>query len=68
MQGSGCAMKACAIGILPLIQKLKNPSKWIQNWYVDDGSCLGKLKYLIEWLEFLSIEGPIMDTTMRPQK
>ena len=57
-QESGCAMQAYAIGILPLIQKLKNPSKWIQNWYADDGSCLGKLKYLIEWLELLSFEGP----------
>ena len=66
MQGSGSAMPAYAIGILPLIQKLKNPSKWIQNWYANGGSCLGKLKYLIEWLELLSFEN--INTTMRPQK
>ena len=41
-QGSGCVMQAY---VLPFIQKLKNPSKWIHNWYADDGSSLGKLKY-----------------------
>ena len=29
-QGSGCAMQAYAIGILPMIKKLKNPERWIQ--------------------------------------
>jgi hypothetical protein len=51
-------MQAYAIGILPLIQKLKNPSKWIQNWYADDGSCLGEFKHLKEWLKLLTSEGP----------
>ena len=57
-QGSGCAMQAYAIGILPLIRKLKNSEKWTQNWYADDGSCLGGLANLVEWLKLLDIEGP----------
>jgi hypothetical protein len=57
-QGSGCAMQAYAIGILPLVRKLKNPEKWIQNWYADDGSCLGEFNNLIEWLKMLDAEGP----------
>ena len=57
-QGSGCAMQAYAIGNLPLVKALKNPSKWIQNWYADDGSCLGELKNLVEWLKMLLVEGP----------
>jgi hypothetical protein len=52
-------MQAYAIDILPLIQKLKNPSKWIQNWYADNVlASPRKLKYLIEWLKLLSFEGP----------
>jgi hypothetical protein len=57
-QGSGCAMQAYAIGILPLVKKLKDPLRWIQNWYADDGSCLGKFENLIEWLNLLMKEGP----------
>ena len=57
-QGSGCAMQAYAIGILPLIRKLKKPDKWTQNWYADDGSCLSDFDKLIEWLKLLIIEGP----------
>ena len=57
-QGSGLAMQAYAIGNLPFIHKLKNPAKWIQNWYADDGSCLGPFDSLKEWLQLLSTEGP----------
>ena len=57
-QGSGCAMQAYAIGILPMIKKLKNPERWIQNWYADDGSCLAKFQNLAEWLKLLMEEGP----------
>ena len=57
-QGSGCTMQAYAIGNLPLVKALKNSSKWIQNWYADDGSCLGEFKNLVEWLKMLLIEGP----------
>ena len=32
--------------------------RWIQNWYADDGSCLGKFENLIEWLKLLMKEGP----------
>ena len=59
-QGSGCAMQSYAISNPPLVhvKALKNPSKWIQNWYADDGSCLGEFKNLVEWLKMLLIEGP----------
>ena len=48
-------MQAYAIGNLPLIHKLKNPAKWIQNWYADDGSCLGPFDSLKEWLQLISL-------------
>ena len=57
-QGSGLAMQAYAVGNLPLIQKLKNSTHWIQNWFADDGSCLGPLDNLIQWLRLLNNEGP----------
>ena len=50
-------MQVYAIGNLPLIKTLKNLSKWIQNWYADDGSCLGEFKNLKEWLKLLILEG-----------
>ena len=57
-QGSGLAMQAYAVGNLPLFQKLKNSTHWIQNWFADDGSCLGPLDNLIQWLRLLNNEGP----------
>ena len=57
-QGSGLAMQAYAIGNLPLIRSLKNPSKWIQAWFADDGACLADFKNLKDWLAILSTEGP----------
>ena len=50
-------MQVYAIGNLPLIKTLKNLSKWIQNWYADDGSCVGEFKNLKEWLKLLILEG-----------
>ena len=38
--------------------KIKQPSKWIQNWYADDGSCFGPFHSLVEWLKIVQDEGP----------
>ena len=51
-------MQSYAIGNLPFIRKLKQPSKWIQNWYADDGSCLGPFHSLVEWLKIVQDEEP----------
>ena len=38
-----------AIGVLPLISRLKNPELHKQNWYADDSSCAGSPLHIKEW-------------------
>jgi len=51
-------MQAYAIGNLPLVKLLKNPNKWIQAWYADDGACLASFDNIKEWINILAKEGP----------
>ena len=56
-QGDPLAMLFYAVGVLPLIINLKSNS-WIQTWYADDSSCLGKLRSIHNWFNILITEGP----------
>jgi len=48
-QGDSLSMFLYAVGTLPLIKLLKNPSKWTQVWYADDASACGRLTYVTQF-------------------
>ena len=66
-QGDPLSMLMYAIGVLPLIRPL-NSNTWIQSWYADDSSCIGKLENVKKWLEKLLIEGPKWGYYPEPEK
>ena len=47
-----------AAGVMPLVTKLKDPSRHRQNWFADDSSCGGRLQRVYEWLANLQALGP----------
>ena len=57
-----------AIGTLPLIKLLKNPSKWTQVWYTDDASACGRLTYIRQWFDLLLKIGPSFGYFSNPCK
>ena len=66
-QGDPLAMfYGCAI--MPLIQKLKNMTENVQEWYAGDASSFGKLTSLKKWLEILQKEGPAFGYFPEPTK
>ena len=59
-QGDPLSMFMYAVGILPLVLSLKNPSRWTQLWYADDASAAGTLDDLYEWFTLLRDRGLLM--------
>ena len=57
-QGCPLAMLQYAVGVHPLIMRLKDPLKHIQNWYADDSACTGLLLRIRDWLMQLMEIGP----------
>ena len=47
-----------AIGTLPLIRSLHDPSCWTQIWYADDAFTEGSLEGIHEWFSLLCSQGP----------
>lgn len=56
-QGDPLSMFLYAVGMLPLIRKLKSQN-WRQNWYADDSACFGEIQKVREWFDVLKVEGP----------
>ena len=83
-QGDPLGMLMYAIGLLPLVQKLKTGSSfleqlrlkeeldneidWKQNWFADDSSCIATLRAALEWLKLLVKEGPKFGYFPEPEK
>ena len=60
-QGDPAAMGMYALSVVPLINATKDIAKdglFLQAWYADDGTGLGKLQQLREWWNQVSILGP----------
>ena len=67
-QGDPLSMFMYAIGTLPLIRSLHNPSRWTQIWYADDTSAGGSLENIQEWFSLLCSKGPAFGYFPEPTK
>jgi len=67
-QGDLLSMFMYAVGTLPLIRSLHNPTHWTQLWYADDASAGGSLSDLHEWLSLLCSRGPTCGYFPEPTK
>ena len=67
-QGDPLSMLMYSIAVLPLIYSLTDGSRWHQNWYADDSSCIGSFENLKEWFLNLSKRGPAFGYYPEPQK
>ena len=67
-QGDPLSMFMHAIGTLPLIYSLCDPSCWTQIWYGDDASAGGSLKNIHEWFSLLCSRGPAFGYFPEPSK
>ena len=45
-QGDLLSMMLYAVAVLSLVHLIKAPSKWTQNWYANDSSCVADLPSL----------------------
>ena len=67
-QGDPLSMFMYAIGTLPLIRSLHNPSHWTQVWYADDASARGSLRDIRDWFSLLCSRGPAFVYFPEPSK
>ena len=67
-QGDPLSMFMYAIGTLPLIRSLHNPSHWTQVWYADDASAGGSLHDIRDWFSLLCSRGPAFGYFPEPSK
>ena len=67
-QGDPLSMFMYAVGILPLIRSLHNPTQWTQVWYADDASVCGCLNDIHEWFSQLCSKGPAFGYYPEPSK
>ena len=67
-QGDPLSMFMYAIGTLPLICSLNNPTRWTQLWYADDASAGGLLPDLHEWFSLVCSRGPAFGYFPEPRK
>lgn len=67
-QGDPLSMFMYAIGTLPLIRSLYNPTCWTQIWYADDASAGGSLADLYKWFSRLCDYGPAYGYFPEPTK
>jgi len=67
-QGDPLSMFMYAIGTLPLIRSLNNPTHWTQLWYADDASAGGLLPDLRQWFSLLCSRGPDFGYFPEPRK
>ena len=67
-QGDPLSMFLYAVGTMPLIRLLKNPSLWTQIWYADDASACGKLSHIRRWFDLLLEVGPGFGYYPNPRK
>jgi len=51
-------MMMYAVAVLPLVRSLEDSHQWIQNWYADNSSCIGKLSSVRQWFDRLLSDGP----------
>ena len=56
------------MGVLPLVQKLKDPLAYTHSWYADDSSCGGKLRKIRDWFDRLVKFGPSYGYWAEPSK
>ena len=67
-QGDPLSMLFYAVAVLPLIQSLKQLSKWHQSWYADDSACAGELQMVGNWFDLLLKLGPSYGYFPEPSK
>ena len=67
-QGDPLSMAFYAVGVLPLILKLRDFERWVQVWYADDANNCAKLSLLREWFDMLLAAGPAFGYFPQPSK
>ena len=67
-KGDPLAMLFYESSLMPLFESLKDRDKYLQTWYANDSGALGPLENLVEWLSFLTENGPKYGYYPEPSK